>query len=122
MFGIGMPELVVILAVALIVLGPKRLPEVAQFLGKGLAEFRRATADITAELRTTQASMDAEARQAARAVRQATAPAAKQSAPPAEAAKQDAAEATKRDAPESASAAGPAETANEEPKRDSEET
>ncbi|MFM7143469.1 MAG: twin-arginine translocase TatA/TatE family subunit, partial [Alphaproteobacteria bacterium] len=36
MFGIGMPEMVVILVVALIVLGPRRLPEVARALGKGL--------------------------------------------------------------------------------------
>ncbi|WP_051327410.1 twin-arginine translocase TatA/TatE family subunit [Desulfatibacillum aliphaticivorans] len=46
MFGIGMQELVVILLVALIFIGPKKLPEIAQALGKGFAEFRKATQDI----------------------------------------------------------------------------
>jgi sec-independent protein translocase protein TatB len=46
MFGIGMPELLLILAVALIVLGPKKLPELARALGKGMAEFRRATDEL----------------------------------------------------------------------------
>ncbi len=42
MFGIGMQEVVLICAIALVVVGPKRLPEVARALGKGYAEFRRA--------------------------------------------------------------------------------
>ena len=46
MFGIGMTELIIILAVALIIIGPKKLPELARTLGKGLAEFRRATSDL----------------------------------------------------------------------------
>src|SRR5207247_8999638 len=49
MFGIGMPERLVILVVALVVLGPKRLPEVARSLGKAMAEFRRQTADVIDE-------------------------------------------------------------------------
>ncbi len=43
MFGIGMPELLLLLAIALIVIGPKKLPDLAKALGRGLAEFRRAT-------------------------------------------------------------------------------
>ncbi len=50
MFGIGMPELLVIFVVALVVLGPKRLPEVARSLGKAMAEFRRQSSDIMEEL------------------------------------------------------------------------
>jgi Tat protein translocase TatB subunit len=48
-FGIGMTELMVILVIALLVLGPKRLPGVARSLGKGLAEFRRASTDMRRE-------------------------------------------------------------------------
>jgi Tat protein translocase TatB subunit len=50
MCGIGMQELILILVVALIVIGPKRLPDLARALGKAMGEFRRATDDIRESL------------------------------------------------------------------------
>lgn len=67
MFGIGPTELIIILVIALLVLGPKRLPELAAGLGKGLAEFRRATADINAELDETRRALEEQSREVARA-------------------------------------------------------
>lgn len=46
MFGLGITEIVVILVVALLFLGPEKLPEVAKSLGKGLRDFRKATDEI----------------------------------------------------------------------------
>ncbi|MFU2207440.1 Sec-independent protein translocase protein TatB [Solidesulfovibrio sp. C21] len=46
MFGIGSTELVVILIVALIVIGPSKLPDLMRTLGKGMAEFRRMSNDV----------------------------------------------------------------------------
>src|SRR3989304_130058 len=51
MFGIGMPELIVIAVIALLVVGPKRLPDMAKSLGKGLSEFRKATEGATETLK-----------------------------------------------------------------------
>ena len=53
MFGsLGMPELVFILLLALLVFGPKRLPEVGKTIGRGLREFRRATNDLKRTVET----------------------------------------------------------------------
>lgn len=43
MFGIGVPELILILVVGLVVFGPGKLPEIARSLGKGMREFKKAT-------------------------------------------------------------------------------
>jgi len=46
MFGIGMPEVLIILAVALIVIGPKKLPDLAKSLGRAIGEFKKATREF----------------------------------------------------------------------------
>jgi TatA/E family protein of Tat protein translocase len=43
---IGMPELVIILVIALIIFGPRKLPELGKSLGRSLNEFKRASADL----------------------------------------------------------------------------
>lgn len=53
MFNVGPAEILVILLLALIVFGPKRLPEIGKTVGKGLREFRQATQDVKDELSRT---------------------------------------------------------------------
>ncbi len=48
MFGIGIPELLLILVIALVCFGPKKLPEIGQACGKGLREFKDAVTGVKA--------------------------------------------------------------------------
>jgi TatA/E family protein of Tat protein translocase len=52
MFGLGVPELIFILLLALLIFGPKRLPEIGRTLGRGMSEFRKASNELTRSLNT----------------------------------------------------------------------
>jgi sec-independent protein translocase protein TatA len=60
--SIGMPELVLIFIVALIVFGPKKLPEIGKSLGKGLAEFKKASDDFKQSIQKEVDGLKEEAR------------------------------------------------------------
>ena len=51
MFGIGMQELIIIAVIALLIVGPKKLPDLAKSIGRGLSEFRRAADGITEDIK-----------------------------------------------------------------------
>ena len=70
MFGIGSTELLVILVVALLVLGPKNLPKIAHTLGRAMGEFRRVSTEFQRTLNTEIALDDEKAKaKAARAAK-----------------------------------------------------
>ena len=60
MFGIGIPELIVILGIALLVVGPKRLPEMARSIGRGVRELQRLTQDFKEEIEDETRKLDQE--------------------------------------------------------------
>ena len=54
MFGMGHIEILIIFLIILLIFGAKRIPEMAQGLGKGIREFKRASSDIQYELESSQ--------------------------------------------------------------------
>ena len=52
MFGLGPMELIIVFLVILLIFGAKRIPEIAQGLGKGITEFKKAARDVTDEIET----------------------------------------------------------------------
>ena len=71
MFGLGMPELILILIIALVIFGPSKLPEMGSSIGKAIREFRNATKEpdpepdrkvIVAEYHETPKQLDTEAK------------------------------------------------------------
>lgn len=56
-FGLGLPEVVVVLLVALIIFGPKKLPELGKNLGKGLKSFKKGVSEASDEFK---ANLDAD--------------------------------------------------------------
>jgi len=59
----GLPELLAILAIALIIFGPRKLPELSRSLGKALGEFRRGSMDLRRSLEDEVRSLDGEVRE-----------------------------------------------------------
>ena len=58
MLGIGLPELVMIMVLALLVLGPERLPEVARLVGRAYAQLRRASEEFQNTIRQDLAAIE----------------------------------------------------------------
>ena len=62
-FGIGLPEMLLIMVIALIVFGPGKLPEIGAALGRAVADFRRASRELTSDLTESMSETRAEVEQ-----------------------------------------------------------
>lgn len=69
MFHFSMPELILILVIALVVFGPGKLPEIGRSLGKSLEEFKRATAKETDDVKKACIEVKSEVKEAVDAVK-----------------------------------------------------
>ena len=85
MFGpLGLPEIIFILVVALLVFGPRRLPEIGRGIGRALGEFRRATNDLKRSIDTEATLEEVRRSPAPSPLAAPAAPPAEPAAPPAE--------------------------------------
>ena len=57
MFGIGAPELILILIIALVIFGPGKLPEIGKSVGKALSEFKKASRELSNEIKEDKADI-----------------------------------------------------------------
>jgi sec-independent protein translocase protein TatB len=64
MFGIGITEIIVILVVALLVVGPKKLPELAKTLGRTMAEFRKTADDFKESIYQDESTLETDSKRA----------------------------------------------------------
>ncbi len=61
MFGLGIPELLVIFVIALIVFGPKKLPDLGRSIGRAMAEFKKASDDFQESVKTEMREVEKQA-------------------------------------------------------------
>lgn len=76
MFGLGMPEILLILAIALMVIGPKKLPELAKTLGRAMGEFKKAAQDFkrSIDMEETARKFEAPAKSIRETIKEVTSP------------------------------------------------
>jgi len=67
MFGVGWTEIVVVFILALLIFGPRRLPEIGRSLGKAMGMFKEASREVRRSMAEMQSEFDAEIREARRA-------------------------------------------------------